>query len=75
MLIKIRFPKIHIALGPIDIPLSVAVGEAKPGMVRFTSLSGSGTEKSSSRSCGIFPSLRLRRGLMNLPEATDPFGI
>ena len=26
-------------------------------------------------SCGIFPSLRLRRGLMNLPEATDPFGI
>ena len=25
--------------------------------------------------CGIFPPLRLRRGLMNLPEATDPFGI
>ncbi|MBS5322025.1 MAG: hypothetical protein KHY15_12040 [Alistipes putredinis] len=24
---------------------------------------------------GIFPSLRLRRGLMTLPEATDPFGI
>ena len=25
--------------------------------------------------CGIFPPLHLRRGLMTLPEATDPFGI
>lgn len=55
--------------------LSVAVGEDKPGTVRLASLSGSGTEKSSSQSCGIFPSLHLRHGLMNLPEATDPFGI
>ena len=29
-----------------------------------------------SRQINLFdPSLRLRRGLMNLPEATDPFGI
>ena len=28
-----------------------------------------------SAGCGIFPPLHLRRGLMNLPEATDPFGI
>ena len=40
-------------------------GKDNPGPVGRASLSG----------CGIFPPLHLRRGLMNLPEATDPFGI
>ena len=47
-LIKIRFLKIHIAFGPIDILLSVAIGKDKPGPVGRASLSGFGTEKSSS---------------------------
>ena len=47
-LIKIRFLKIHIAFGPIDILLSVAIGKDKPGPVGQASLSGFGAEKSSS---------------------------
>lgn len=50
-------------------------GKDKPGAVGQASLSGSGAEKSSSPWLRYFPPLRLRRGLMNLPEATDPFGI
>lgn len=56
--------------------LPVAPGKIIPGPVGRASLSGSGTGKNHPRrGCGIFPPLRLRRGLMNLPEATDPFGI
>ena len=50
-------------------------GKDNPGPVGRASLSGSGTEKSSSPGLRYFSALRLRRGLMNLPEATDPFGI
>ena len=46
-------------------------GKDKPGAVGRASLSGSGAEKSSSPGLP----LPLRRGLMTLPEATDPFGI
>ena len=35
-LIKIRFPKIHIAFGPIDTPpLSVVIGKDRPGAVGY----------------------------------------
>lgn len=50
-------------------------GKDNPGPVGRASLSGSGTEKSSSPGLRYFPPLHLRRGLMTLPEATDPFGI
>ena len=40
-LIKIRFPKIHIAFGPIaPPPLSVAIGEDKPGAVGYAFAAG-----------------------------------
>ena len=65
MLIKIRFPKIHIAFGPKDIPSSVAFGKDKPGTVGRASLFASGAEKSSS------PELRYFSAPASSPRAYE----
>ena len=55
--------------------LPVAPGKIIPGRSAGPPSPAPGRKNHPRRSCGIFPSLHLRRGLMNLPEATDPFGI
>ena len=52
--------------------LPVAPGKISPAEPPSSPL---GRKNHPRRSFGIFPPLRLRRGLMTLPEATDPFGI
>jgi len=55
--------------------LPVAPGKIIPGRSAGPPSPAPGRKNHPRWGCGIFPSLRLRRGLMNLPEATDPFGI
>ena len=55
--------------------LPVAPGKIIPGRSARPPSPAPGRKNHPRRGCGIFPSLRLRLGLMNLPEATDPFGI
>ena len=55
--------------------LPVAPGKIIPGRSAGPPSPAPGRKNHPRRSCGIFPPLHLRRGLMNLPEATDPFGI
>ncbi|MFR2160388.1 MAG: hypothetical protein ACLS6N_11745 [Alistipes finegoldii] len=55
--------------------LPVAPGKIIPGRSAVPPSPAPGRKNHPRRGCGIFPPLRLRRGLMNLPEATDPFGI
>lgn len=55
----------------ISVLPSVAVGEDRCAHGRQASLSACGRGKSSSPSCGIFPSLRRRCAPAILPEATD----
>ena len=55
--------------------LPVAPGKIIPGRSAVPPSPAPGRKNHPRRGCGIFPPLHLRRGLMNLPEATDPFGI
>ena len=55
--------------------LPVAPGKIIPGRSAVPPSPAPGRKNHPRRGCGIFPPLRLRLGLMNLPEATDPFGI
>lgn len=61
----------HIKISPCRLPS----GKIIPGRSAVPPSPAPGRKNHPRRGCGIFPSLRLRRGLMNLPEATDPFGI
>ena len=55
--------------------LPVAPGKISPGRSASRPSPAPGRKNHPRLRCGIFPSLHLRHGLMNLPEATDPFGI
>ena len=55
--------------------LPVAPGKIIPGRAAGPPSPAPGRKNQPRRGCGIFLPLHLRRGLMTLPEATDPFGI
>ena len=55
--------------------LPVAPGKIIPGRSARPPSPAPGRKNHPRRGCGIFPPLHLRLGLMDLPEATDPFGI
>ena len=56
-------------------PSRLPSGKIIPGQSAGPPSPAPGRKNHPRRGCGIFPPLRLRRGLMTLPEATDPFGI